>query len=75
MANWEESAISGLIEVQSLTNASNTQMDQLRAEIDSWANVTPDGRQWFPFGQLRNHGVSALTGGGSVLHVAYGDRC
>jgi hypothetical protein len=74
MARWENTANQDMIEVKQLTGASNGDMSQLKRSIDTWADNTPSGRQFFPFGRLREHGVSAQTSGGWVVKVEYGDR-
>ena len=74
MANWDDSANRDMVEVKRMTSASDGEMSQLRQAIGNWANNNPNGNGSFPFGRLRNHGVSAKTVAGWIKQVQYGDR-
>jgi hypothetical protein len=75
MANWDVDANEGMFEVKQMTSASDAEMSQLRSAIGNWADTHPNARQFFPFGRFRGHGVCAMTAGGWIKQVEYGDRC
>jgi hypothetical protein len=39
MANWDSAASNQLRELQQVTNATNQEMDNLRQQINAWANT------------------------------------
>lgn len=74
MANWDAQANENFRAIKADTNSTDADMEQLRARIGQWADQNPDGRTFFDFGRLRNHGVSVVKEGGWIRSLSYGDR-
>ena len=76
MAKWDSAANNSMQELKDATNASDSQMADLKSTIAAWSDNNPDARQSFPFAplRLRNHAVSAVTEGGWIRDVSFGDN-
>jgi hypothetical protein len=74
MANWDAAANTEFGKVKAAFSATDGQMQNLKAQIDAWANNNPNGSMRFPFGKLRNTGVTATTSGGWITRIDYGDN-
>ena len=75
MAKWDDGAIAGLRELQTVTNSSDADVQALRLQIGDWAEQNPDARQDFAFAPLRmrNARVNARTSGGWITQIDFGE--
>jgi hypothetical protein len=74
MANWEAAANAEFAKVKAAFSATDAQMQTLKQQIETWANGHATGSTRFPFGKMRNTGVTVTTNGGWITRIDYGDN-
>jgi len=75
MANWDAQANQEFSQIKNDAHASDAQMQNLKQQIDAWANAgAADDNTSFPFGQYRHSRVEVKKVGGWITHLDYGEN-
>lgn len=70
---WSHQANLDMQEIKRLTDADDSEMEQLMASMGQWARANLNGRHFIPFGRFRDHGVSFVVENGEIMGAQYGD--
>jgi peptidoglycan hydrolase CwlO-like protein len=77
MAKWDNGATNQLQQLRQNVNATNQQIDDLRARINTWADKNPNAdNELFEFTPLkmRNARVRVTQKSGWISSIAWGDN-
>ncbi len=74
MAKWAAGANQSFSQIKNAAHVTDAQMQTLKQQIETWADLNPDGNTNFPFGQYRASRVDVKTEGGWVVRAEYGQN-
>jgi hypothetical protein len=72
MANWDNDANQQFNQIKTDAHATDSQMADLKQQIEAWANQNTDGIMDFPFGQYRATRVQVRMENGWIKSLDYG---
>jgi hypothetical protein len=70
MAKWDNAANDGMATIKQAFGATDGEMDNLRKQIEAWANAQGDGEGHFRFKGTQVH---ANQRGGWIRQITYGN--
>jgi hypothetical protein len=70
MANWDNAANNNMATIKQEFGATDGEIDNLRKQIEAWANTHGDGEGHFPFKETQVH---VNQRGGWIRQVTYGN--